>query len=120
MHEMSIAQGILDIVYQHVAPGDRARVGDVIVRVGRLSGVIPESLEFCFGALVAETDVGRARLAIERVPIVCHCPDCDRRFDAEALIFLCPACGSGRPRLVSGADLQVVSIELDDEHEAHP
>jgi hydrogenase nickel incorporation protein HypA/HybF len=120
MHEMSIAQGILDIVCQHVPPADHDQVGDVVVRVGRLSGVIPESLEFCFSGLVAGTGLAGARLAIEHVPTVCHCPDCDRRFDAESLIFLCPACGSGRARLVSGDDLQVVSIELDAEHEASP
>lgn len=114
MHEMSVAQNILDIVRQHV-PAERApAVTSVRVRVGGLSGIIADSLEFCFSAIVAETPLGRARLEIERVAAACDCQDCSARFEPEHLIFLCPGCGSGRARLISGNDLQVVHVELDE------
>ena len=109
---MSIAESILDIVRQHVPETAMPEVALVRVRVGRLSGVVAESLAFCFEALVTDTPLGRARLDIERVPTTCACGDCGRRFEPEAMIFLCPACGSGKTRLVSGADLQVVHVEL--------
>lgn len=109
---MSIAESILDIVRQHVPSAQVAEVRAVKVRVGSLSGVIAESLAFCFEALVTDTPLGRARLDIERVPTTCACGECGHRFEPEAMIFLCPACGSGRTRLESGADLQVVHVEL--------
>jgi len=112
MHEMSIAESILDIVRQHVPEAAIPEVALVRVRVGSLSGVIADSLAFCFEALVADTPLGRARLDIERVSTTCACGDCGHRFEPEAMIFLCPACGSGRTRLESGADLQVVHVEL--------
>lgn len=112
MHEISIAQSILDLVRQHVPAPQIPEVALVRVRVGSLSGVVGESLAFCFEALVTDTPLGRARLDIERVPTTCACGDCGHRFEPEAMIFLCPACGGGRTRLESGADLQVVHVEL--------
>lgn len=114
MHEMSVAQNIVDIVRQYVPGGQAVRVATVRVRVGSLSGIVTDSLDFCFSAIVADTPLGRARLDIERVPAACECQDCGVRFEPAYLIFLCPMCGSGRARLISGNDLQVVHVELGD------
>jgi hydrogenase nickel incorporation protein HypA/HybF len=112
MHELSIAQGIVDIVRQYVPERQGPRVASVRVRVGRLSGVVPDSLEFCFGAIVAGTPYESARLRIEPVPTACECADCAARFETQDPVFLCPSCGSGNVRLVSGTELQVVDLEL--------
>ena len=114
MHEMSVAQNIIDIVRQAVPPARTPAVTSVRVRLGSLSGVVAESLAFCFEALVGDTPLARARLAIERVPTSCDCRACGARFEPDTLIFFCPSCGSGDVRLVSGRDLQVVDVELDD------
>jgi hydrogenase nickel incorporation protein HypA/HybF len=114
MHEMSVAQNIIDIVQQAVPSARTPAVTSVRVRLGSLSGVVAESLAFCFDALVADTAMARARLVIERVPTACDCRACGTRFEPDALIFFCPACGGGDVRLVSGRDLQVVDVELDD------
>lgn len=113
MHELSVAHGILDIVRQYVPPAQAREVTAVRVRIGRLSGIVADSLAFCFGAIVAESEWSRARLDIESVPTVCQCRQCHSRFEPEALIFFCPSCGGGRVELLSGSDLQVVHVELD-------
>jgi len=114
MHEMSVAESIIDVVVDNVPSERLVDVTRVRVRAGSLSGVVVESLELCFEALVAETPLGRARLDVEWIPTECGCDDCSHRFEPAGMIFLCPACGSGRTRLVTGADLQVVHVELDD------
>ncbi len=114
MHEMSVAQNIVDIVRQYVPDGQAPRVTTVRVRVGSLSGIVTDSLEFCFSAIVSDTPLGRARLEVERVTASCECQDCRARFEPEFLIFLCPMCGSGRARPISGHELQVVHVELDE------
>ncbi len=118
MHELSVARDLLDLVGEHVGPRDAPRVTVVTVRLGTLAGVVPESLAFCFDALVADTLFRRARLAIERVPARCRCCDCGARFEPTDLVFLCPACGSPRADLVCGTDLQLASVELEDEEGA--
>ncbi len=62
MHELSIAQNIVDIVQQYVPGEAMGDVRFVRVRVGGLSGIVPESLEFSFSAIVAGTPLGSARL----------------------------------------------------------
>jgi len=114
MHELSVAQGILDLVRQHVPDSQAGQVRAVSVRVGALSGVVADSLDFCFGAIVAGTPFSGASLAIERVPPRGRCEACRREFDADAPVFRCPHCGGGRITLVSGDELQVVAVELDD------
>lgn len=66
MHEMGLAEGVLDIVRQHVPLERAAEVREVIVRIGAQAGVLPDSLEFCFSAIVAGTPYASARLAIEQ------------------------------------------------------
>ena len=115
MHELSLAEGILDIVRQY-APGERAaQVTGVRVRVGRLSSVVPDSLAFCFEAIVSGTPYGSARLDIERVPTACQCETCHLEFDTEDMDFTCPSCASERVTIVGGTDLQVVHLELSED-----
>ena len=112
MHELSLAQSIVEIVRQHVAGPQESAVSSVKVRVGALSGVVPESLEFCFSAITHGTPLESARLEIERVPAAGACRTCGRAFDIEGVVFVCPACGGGDVRVASGQELQVVHLEL--------
>ncbi|MBZ5496754.1 MAG: hydrogenase maturation nickel metallochaperone HypA [Acidobacteriia bacterium] len=112
MHELSIAQGIVDIIGQYVPEDQAPEVRLVKVRVGRLAGVVPDSLDFCFGAIVSGTSLGLARLAIEETPIQSRCTGCGEIFAVEGAAFLCPGCGSAEIKIISGTELQVVEIEL--------
>lgn len=114
MHELSIAQGILDIVRQYVPAAHGEKVRAVKVRVGHLAGVVPASLDFCFGAIVAGTPYAPAFLAIEEVPAAIHCHACERTSVIDGPAFACPGCGSPDVALDSGGELQVVEVELDE------
>lgn len=115
MHELSIAHSILDIVREAVPTSrDLARLRVVKVRVGRLSGVLADSLEFCFTALVGDTPLSEARLAIEEVPARIDCGGCGGEFQIDDPIFACPACGSTDVRLITGHELAVAELELDE------
>lgn len=120
MHELAIAQGVLDIVRQSVPEELTPTVRSVRVRVGRLSGVVPESLAFCFGALVADTSLWLAKLNIEQVPTLGQCKDCAERFEIEDVAFICPTCRSTDIRLISGTEMHVVDVELEDEGAEDP
>jgi hydrogenase nickel incorporation protein HypA/HybF len=112
MHELSIAQNIADIVQQYV-PDDQA-VQWVKVEIGRLSGIVPESLEFCFSAVVSDTPLDGARLKIDLIPIRAACNRCNAEFEVESLAFACPGCGSADLHVISGTQLKVIEIEVAD------
>jgi len=115
MHELSVAQNIVEIVEQYVPAHERQNVRSVRVRVGDLSGVVRDSLEFCFSAATAGTPLASAHLQTERVAFKLHCDACGEERETEAGLALCPACGSFSTRVIAGNELHVVDIELAEE-----
>jgi len=112
MHELSLAQSIVDIVGQYV-PIDQARsVKSVKIRIGQLSNVVPESLDFCFAAITTDTPLSGASLEIERIPFTLHCRNCGSSFISESGIVLCPSCGNQNTDVATGTEMQIVEIEL--------
>jgi hydrogenase nickel incorporation protein HypA/HybF len=115
MHEASVATGILDIVRQHVPAADALRVRAVRVRIGDMAGVVPDSLGFCFEAIVSGTEYASAFLEIDRVPARGVCGECGLAAAIDSLPpFMCPSCSSPFITVTSGDDLAVVDVELDD------
>jgi len=114
MHELGLAQGILDLVRQHVSENDLPAVRAIRVRVGEMAGVVADSLEFCFSAILIGTPCAGAYLAIEPVPARACCRGCDAEFSLRTPVFQCPSCGGTAVAMVSGGELQVVDVELEE------
>lgn len=114
MHELGIAQSILEIAREHVPSEDVGRVALIRVRLGPLCGVVGDSLAFCFEALVSDSPFPGARLVIEAVPLVGRCLDCNRTVESTEWIPSCPHCLAGRLQIERGDDLSVSQIELSD------
>ena len=115
MHEMGIALEIIDIVKSSL-PADLpdARVERVNLRVGKLSAIVSESLRFCFDVAAKDTAVDGAVLNIEEVPVQARCNDCAHEWVIDKPFFKCPACKSGSVAMLSGKELDIVSIEIED------
>jgi hydrogenase nickel incorporation protein HypA/HybF len=111
MHEMSIAQEIIDLCLGH-AGGHR--VTSLDVEIGNLSGVAPEAIEFCFEACSRETLLEGAVLNIIRVPGSGQCQGCGRQTPLTELYGSCGHCGSHLVTIVAGEELRVREIEVDD------
>ena len=112
MHELSIAEAIVAIAERHA--GDR-RVARVEVKVGRLRQVVPSALEFAFEIVSQGTTLEGAELHIESVPATGRCADCGAIEQFDWFPFGCEACASVDVELISGEELLVEAIEVDDE-----
>ncbi|MCL5268687.1 MAG: hydrogenase maturation nickel metallochaperone HypA [Bacteroidetes bacterium] len=113
MHELSIAENIIEIVKETLASSGGGKLRSVKVRLGELAGVVPDSLDFCFTAITKGTPMEEAKLEIERTAIIAHCTGCGKDSTVEGLIFKCPLCESVNVGVISGNELQVVEIEID-------
>jgi len=114
MHELGIAENILDIVRRSI-PGERvSAVKSIKLRVGPFAGVVTDSLKFCFDAISDDSGMANAILQIEQTPLTASCRDCGGKSGCENLVFICPACGGGNLEIVSGKELEVVEIEIAD------
>ena len=111
MHEMSITQGIIDLCLEH---SGLRRVRSIDVEIGELSSVVPEAIEFCFEACSRETLLEDARLNIIRIPGLGQCLECGQETPLTELYGSCGHCGSHRVAVVSGEELRVREIEVDD------
>ena len=115
MHELSIAKGVLDIVRSSVGSEELGDVRIVHLRLGEMADVVCDSLNFSFRSITAGTSLDRAALAIEHIPYRIHCQQCDMILEQSPGYGICPRCGGGRTSIVSGTELQVVSIEMGEE-----
>ena len=114
MHEMSIAQNILDIVHEEMVRHQVRRLKAINLAVGRLSAVVPASLTFCFGVLTEGTDLAETALNIRLVPLGYRCADCGREFTAEEPALVCPQCNADKLDLIGGRELTIEDIEAFD------
>lgn len=112
MHELSIAEGILDIVRDTIQREPGAVVEKVFVDVGALVAVVPDSLDFCYTAITAGTPLEGSELVIREVPISVRCRECGGSSEVKSFIFRCPHCDGGALETLSGNELSVTGIEV--------
>jgi hydrogenase nickel incorporation protein HypA/HybF len=112
MHEVGLLQNMLDVIREFAARHRARAVHRVTLRVGGLSGVVPEALEFAFTVVTRGTIAEGARLVIERVPVVCRCPDCGCEFEPPDVIYACPGCGQISADVLRGKELELASLEV--------
>jgi hydrogenase nickel incorporation protein HypA/HybF len=112
MHELSLSSAIVNTVVKHAAGRP---VSLVSLRVGALRQVVPDTLDFYFGFVSKGTVCEGARLEQELIPARLRCASCEREWEIELPIFMCPGCGSaGRVEVASGDEFEVESIEVEE------
>lgn len=114
MHELSIANSIVETVLQEIENKQLPPVQRIVVRVGVLSGVVPEALQFGFEAITRETPLENTRLVLEIIPIQGQCQACGRDFEVEELVFACPYCHSGKIKVINGEELDIAYLEVEE------
>jgi hydrogenase nickel incorporation protein HypA/HybF len=115
MHEMGIAMEIIDIAKASI-PADMqdARIERINLQVGKLSAVVADSLRFCFDLAAKETPLEGAELVIEELDVVVRCNQCQSRWTVTEPVFICPRCQDGDIAILSGRELDIKSIEIED------
>jgi hydrogenase nickel incorporation protein HypA/HybF len=116
MHELSLAMGIVDAISEAAVKAGAARVVRVKLRVGILSGVVPDALRFSYEVACQDTLLDGSILEMESVPLTIWCADCA----AETALpdqrrFQCPRCGKPSGAVRHGRELEVAEMEIEDE-----
>jgi hydrogenase nickel incorporation protein HypA/HybF len=108
MHELAITQGVVEAVTERTGT---VPVVCVRLRVGRLSGVVPDAMQFCFELVTAGTPLEGATLELEQPEGRGRCRACGADVVLPDLVLLCP-CGSADVEVVAGRELAVASVVL--------
>ncbi|MEJ2540364.1 MAG: hydrogenase maturation nickel metallochaperone HypA [Gemmatimonadota bacterium] len=117
MHELSIAMSLVELATKAADDaGEDRPIEAVHIRVGALSGVVIDALEFCWDVATRDTACEGARLDVEAVPVRVSCPSCSRESALESPhAFRCAHCGTPTGEVTAGRELDLVSLEVADD-----
>jgi hydrogenase nickel incorporation protein HypA/HybF len=113
MHEMSLAEGVLQLVEDTAKRESARRVKLVVLEIGRMSSVQPEALRFCFDAVTRGSLAEGATLDIVDVPGAGWCMQCAATVPMSELYGACPTCGSHQVQPTGGTEMRVKEIEIE-------
>jgi hydrogenase nickel incorporation protein HypA/HybF len=118
MHELSIISSVVESVIDSLAAYPGARVIEVRLRVGALSAVVEDSLQFCFELATRDTPLEGSKLVVKIVPVMVHCTACGADGELESLrSFRCPHCGEPATDVRQGRELEIEAIEIEEAEE---
>ena len=112
MHELGIIQNTLDLAMETAKSSGASQIHHLRLRVGTLTGVVPDALLFAFDVIRQGTMAAGARLEVENVPVSCWCAECQSEFPSEDWHYECPKCGRWSSDLRRGLELELVSVEV--------
>lgn len=110
MHEMALAEGILQIVEDAAMQQGFKRVTEVRLEIGALSGVEVDALNFCLDMVLKDSIAEGARLEFDKLPGVGYCLECSATVPVNALYEACPNCGSYQVQATGGTEMRVKDL----------
>ena len=114
MHELGLAEGIVQIARQQIELHGARRVNAIKLLIGDAVAVDPEALRFGF-EVVAESipELRGAVLEIETAPYRARCRSCSSQFDVVDFSAWCPVCGAASVDIISGNEFHVLEMDVD-------
>ena len=114
MHELSIAQSIVEAVEAKATECNATHVKGVRLKIGEANSIVTDSLTFCFEMLSSlEPALAGAQLLIDTVPHRAHCRHCNKEFAIVNFVAQCPTCQEWSSEVVSGNELQIIEMEIE-------
>ena len=113
MHELAITEGILRAAVPAAQAQGAKRILEIRLKIGELSGVLPECIQYYFDIASRGTIAENARLKVEKIPASIACPDCGFAGCVDRKKIRCPQCGGTNFRLTGGREYFVDSLEAE-------
>lgn len=113
MHEMSLAESMLEIIKSQAQAQQFSRVRSVVLEIGVLSAVEVDAMRFCFDAVTRGTIAEGARLDIIATQGQGWCLKCAKAVAVEEQFAPCPECGDGRVQITGGNEMRVKELEVE-------
>ncbi|MDX8405173.1 MAG: hydrogenase maturation nickel metallochaperone HypA [Mariprofundus sp.] len=112
MHEMSLCEGVIQLIEDQAVQQHFTRVNTVWLEIGALAGVEIVAMRFSFDAVAKDTLADGARLEIISIPGQALCPACRRSVQLYARFDACPACGHYPLELIAGEEMRIKELEV--------
>ncbi len=113
MHEMSLCEGVIQVLEESARQQGFSRVKTVWLEIGALAGVEPEAMRFSFDVIKRGTLAEAARLEIIEMPGQAWCLPCAKVIAIQQRFDACPDCGSYQLQVTGGEELRVKELEVE-------
>lgn len=115
MHEVSIALGMIDEVMRIARENNAKKVTSVNLKIGKMSGIVTDSLKFAFDAIKLEHPLlSGSEILIEEIPLKYECENCKKSFKTDDVYFpSCPECKSYSLKILSGEEMNIENLEVE-------
>ena len=113
MHEVAIMTEAVRMAAESAQAAGAKRITALKLRVGQLSGVVPEAMQFAWDVVRRGTMLEDAELEIESVSAVCWCAACQAEFESKEFWGQCPRCRELSGELRHGRELEIAAVELE-------
>ncbi|MBU2808724.1 hydrogenase maturation nickel metallochaperone HypA [Acidithiobacillus ferrooxidans F221] len=113
MHELSLCEGILQILEEQSRTQGFIRVHRVCLEIGALASVEPEALRFHFDVVMQGTLAEGSRLEFVTVPAQAWCLPCGEKVSIRQYFDDCPQCGSRQLQVIAGEELRIQQLEVE-------
>jgi hydrogenase nickel incorporation protein HypA/HybF len=113
MHELSIVASLFETLEEQAKDNKAKKITSVRLKVGALSGVVPELLKTAFDIYKKDTLADGAELLIEEVPLKVKCLKCGAEIEKDDFVFICEECASSELKTLAGTELLLEKIEME-------
>ncbi len=114
MHELSIAINIVNELEQIARKENAVKVVSFRLKIGNLSGIVPEALDFALESAIKDTLCEGSTWKIEKEEAIGRCSVCFHKFPLEEIYSPCPVCGAFNPEIIAGQGLKIISVEIEE------
>jgi hydrogenase nickel incorporation protein HypA/HybF len=112
MHEVSLMEEAVRVAVEAARESGGSRILKLRLRIGTMSGVVPEAMRFAFDVICRNTMAAGAALEIETVPATSWCAVCEREFPQADFLNECPTCHNLSGELRRGRELEIAAVEV--------
>ena len=109
---MSIALNIINIAEEELRKAEGSRIVAINLAVGKLSGVVIESLNFALEASRIDSPLSKTKITIDELPAKMRCLACGHEYEVEDFYSICPKCEEFRHEIISGKELLISSLTI--------
>ena len=112
MHEISLAEGVLQLIEDAAHQQEFTKVTTVWLEIGQLAGVEAEAMRFCFDAVTRGSVAEGAQLEILATPGAGWCMQCSATVALSEVFGACPQCGTHQVQVTGGTQMRVKELEV--------
>lgn len=113
MHELPVTQSIINIAIEEAEKHGASKITSITLKVGELSGLVPDCLQYYFDIIGKDTKAKGAKLIIDRVPLSMECRDCNYKGLINLETYNCPECKSKNVAITGGREFYIDTMEVE-------